>query len=144
MGRDCESVVGGGVAGERGGLLLLLGRGAVEVVARCCGGGDADVVVLLLLHGAVVGGLGEAEVVVRHPLAAEGAFGYLAGGERPGEAALVELAARAVGAVEVGADQIWSKALLQRGRGGGGVSDRESIIVCGGIRLVVTTVGWVR
>ena len=105
MGRDSESVVGGGLAGERGGLLLLLGRRA-EV------GGDADVVVLLLLHGAVVGGLGEAEVVVRHPLAAERA-GLGSGGDRPGEAALVELAARAVGAVEVGADQIWSKALLE-------------------------------
>ena len=120
------------MAGERGGLLLL-GRGA-EVVARRRGCGDADVVVLLLLHGAVVGGLGEAEVVVRHPLAAEGAGrggcgggGDLPGGERPGEAALVELAAGAVGAVEVGADQIWSKALLQRGREGELVTANRSL-----------------
>ena len=94
------SVVGRGVAGERRGLLRP------EVVAR---GGDSHVVVFLLLHGAVVGGLGEAEVVVRDPLAAE--VGHR--GDRPRDARLVELAARAVGAVEVGADQIWSKALLE-------------------------------
>ena len=96
---------------------------------------DADVVVLLLLHGAVVGRLGEAEVVVGHPLAPRCGDG--GGGHRPRGAGLVQLSARAVRAVEVGgADQIWPKALLKTDGGGGVISDRESITVCGEIRLV--------
>ena len=59
---------------------------------------DADAVLLLLLHGAVVARLGEAEVVV---------------GDALHPAGRVQLAARAVCAVQVGSDQIWSKALLK-------------------------------
>ncbi len=71
---------------------------------------DADVVVLLLLHRAVVARLGEAEVVVGHPLLRPPSSP--GGGNGNG----VQLAARAVRAVQVGRDQIWSKALLEEGR----------------------------
>ena len=121
------SVVGRGVASERRGLLLLVLLVRPEVAVESAV--DADAVVLLLLHGAVVGRLGEAEVVVGPPLAPR----HSGGGHRPRGAGLVQLPARAVRAVEVGADQIWPKALLKRD---GFISDRESIMVCGEIRLL--------
>ena len=107
------------MAGERRGLLRPLRPPLRPLRPEGCR--DPNVVVLLLLHGAVVGGLGEAEVVVRHPLAAKVVVACslvvwpVASciRDRPCGAGLVELAARAVGAVEVRVDQIWSKALLK-------------------------------
>ena len=104
------------MTGERRGLLR---PEVVCVTAEAAV--DPHIVVLLLLHGAVVGGLGEAEVVVRHPLTAKVVVASslvvwpVAGciRDRPCGAGLVELATRAVGAVEVRVDQIWSKALLK-------------------------------
>ena len=96
------------MAGERRGLLRPL-RPPLRPWLRPEGCRDPNVVVLLLFHGPVVGGLRKAEVVVRDPLTAKVTncrYG-------PGGPGLVELAARAVGAVEVGIDQIWSKALLK-------------------------------
>ena len=93
------------MTGERRGLLR---PEVVCVTAEAAV--DPHIVVLLLLHGAVVGGLGKAEVVVRDPLTAKVTNCCR---DRPGGSGLVELAARAVGAVEVGVDQIWSKALLK-------------------------------
>ena len=96
------------MAGERRGLLRPLRPPLRPLRPEGCR--DPNVVVLLLLHGAVVGGLGKAEVVVRDPLTAKVTNCCR---DRPGGSGLVELAARAVGAVEVGVDQIWSKALLK-------------------------------
>ena len=118
------------MAGERRRLLRPEVARPVLPVVHPEAAVDPHVVVLLLLHGSVVGGLGEAEVVVGDPLAAKGIVANsrlivassslmlpaVASSCRnwPGGAGLVELAARAVGAVEVGvADQIWSKALLK-------------------------------
>ena len=116
QGQTKASVVGRGMTGERRGLLR---PEVVCVTAEAAV--DPHIVVLLLLHGAVVGGLGEAEVVVRHPLAAKVVVACslvmwpVASciRDRPCGAGLVELAARAVGSVEVRVDQIWSKALLK-------------------------------
>ena len=58
-GQTKASVVGRGMTGERRGLLR---PEVVCVTAEAAV--DPHIVVLLLLHGAVVGGLGEAEVVV--------------------------------------------------------------------------------